>query len=119
VTPDIVNDLHPARLPAEFVMMGWQDMLAAFGMGLILAGLIVTLLQPLLRQRSRPQRTEDRIAAAATLPPAERLLALSALLTDRGRRLPDDLRHALYSGAPYDPARAEALIRTPKNANHG
>lgn len=111
MTPDIVNDLHPARLPADFVTLGGPDLLAAFGIGLVMAGLILTLLHPMLRPRRRPIRIEDQIASAAHLPPADRLLALCALLVRRGTPLPDDLRHALYAGTAYDPARAEALIR--------
>ena len=118
MNPDIVHDLHPPRLPADFVSLGWPDLLAAFGVGLILAGLALIVLQPLLRPRRRPLHLNDRIAAAATLPHDERLIALSALLADRGQPLPDDLRHALYAGTPYDPARAEALLRKPAGAAH-
>ena len=118
MTPDIVNDLHPPRLPADFVALGWPDLLAAFGLGLILAGLALIVLQPLLRPRRRPLRLTDRIAAAAALPDADRLIALAALIAERGQPVPDDLRHALYAGAPYDPARAEALLRAPAGAAH-
>ncbi|SHF18477.1 hypothetical protein SAMN05444339_10422 [Loktanella atrilutea] len=118
MTPEIVRDLHPPRLPADFVALGWSDLLAAFGVGLVLAGLVLIVLQPLLRPRTRPARLNDRIAAAAALPGDRRLLALSALLTERGQPLPDDLRHALYAGTPYDPARAEALLRRPREVAH-
>ena len=109
--PDIVRDLHPPRLPADFGALGWPDLLAAFGAGLILAGLALIVLQPLLRPRVRRQGLNDLIAAAATLPQGDRLTALAALMADRGQPLPDDMRRALYAGTPYDPAHAEALLR--------
>ena len=118
MTPDIVQDLHPPRLPADFVALDWPDLLAAFGAGLILAGLVLVVLQPLLRPRRRPLGLNERIAAAATLPDDARLIALSALLAERGHPLPQDLRHALYAGTPYDPTRAEALLRQPAGAAH-
>lgn len=110
MTPAIVADLHPPRLPEAFAALGWPDLLAAFGFGLMLAALIVTLAAPLLRRRPRRVTPRARITAAAGLPPEERLLALTRILQDRGVTLPDDLRAALYSGRGGDPARIEALI---------
>lgn len=119
MTPDIVAELHPARLPADFVTLGWPDLGAAFGIGLILAGVTLTLLRPLLRPRPQPMRTEDRISDAAKLPPPDRLFALATLLAERGAPLPDGLRHALYAGTAFDPAQVEALIRAVPGRSHG
>ena len=119
MTPDIVADLHATRLPADFVTLGWPDLVAAFGIGLVMAGVILTVLQPLLRPRPRPMRVEDQIANAAKLPPPDRLFALSTLLAERGGPLPDGLRHALYAGTAFDPAQVEALIRAAPGRSHG
>lgn len=110
MTPAIVANLHPPRLPEAFAALGWPELLAGVGIGLMLAALIVTLAAPALRRRPRRITPRARIAAAALLPPEERLLALTHLLHDRGGTLPEDQRAALYSGQGGDPARIEALI---------
>lgn len=112
MTPDVVRDLHPPRLPDAFVATEWGDLLAAVGLGLLLAALILALGAPFLQRRKRQPRISDRIAAAALLPPQERLLVLVQILTERGGQLPEDLRVALYTPGAADPARIEALIRS-------
>lgn len=107
---DIVTQLHPARLPESFTALGWPDLLAGFGIGLVMAALILTLIRPALRQRPRRVRLPERIAATRNLPAPDRLLALTAILTELGGHLPDDQRDALYSGGGGDPKRVEALI---------
>lgn len=110
MSPDLLASLHPPRLPESFAAAGWDDFLAAFGLGLLLAALVVALAMPALRRRPRRPRVAERIAAAAKLPAPERLLALSRLLAERGGALPADQRAALYRGEGGDPARIEALI---------
>lgn len=110
MTPDIVASLHPPRLPETFAAPVWGDFLAAFGIGLLLAALVLVIAMPALRRRPRRLRPEDRIAAAARLPAPERLLMLARLLAERGLELPADQRAALYRGDPGDPARLEALL---------
>ena len=110
MTPDIVSNLHPPRLPEAFAAQGWDDLLAAFGLGLLLAALVLAIAMPALRRRPRPLRIRERIALAARLPGPERLLALAQLLAERGGELPEDQRQALYRGQAGDPARIEALI---------
>ncbi|WP_225029485.1 hypothetical protein [Xinfangfangia pollutisoli] len=111
MTPaDLIAALHAPRLPEGFTALGWDDLLAAAGLGLVLAALVLALLGPILRPRPRRLRPAERIAATAALPPADRLLALARLLQDLGGQLPDDQRAALYAGLPGDPARIEALI---------
>ncbi|WP_395540501.1 hypothetical protein [Neotabrizicola sp. sgz301269] len=107
---DLVAQLHPPRLPEEFAALGWNDVLAAMGLGFVLAALLLTILGPLLRPRTRPPRPAALIARAARLPPQERLLALARLLSETGGTLPEDQRAALYAGQPGDPGRIEALI---------
>jgi hypothetical protein len=109
--PSIVAELHPPRLPAEFIATGWQDVLAAFGLGLLLAALVLAVLGPLLRPRPRRESHAARLARLEALPPSERLLGQLALLRERGTPLPDDLRAALYGPTPLDPGRLDALVR--------
>lgn len=111
MTPDIVAALHPPRLPADFTAPVWQDFLSAFGLGLILAALILTLATPALHRRPRAPRMADRIRAVSGLPVQDRLVALARLLAEAGGQLPEDQRAALYSGQGGDPARIEDLIR--------
>lgn len=119
MTPEIVASLHPPRLPEAFAAPGWDDLLAAFGLGLLLAALVLAVAMPALRRRPRPPRTRERIALAATLPAPERLLALARLLAERGGELPADQRQALYRGQAGDPARIEALILRRRNRPKG
>lgn len=109
--PPIVADLHPPRLPAAFIDTGWQDLLAAFGLGLFLAALAFALLRPLLTPRPRREGVAARLARLAALPPDERLLGQLRLAAETGTPLPDDLRAALYAKEPPDPARLDALLR--------
>ena len=115
MTPDLAG-LHPPRLPAEAVATGWPDLLAAFGLGLLLAALAALLLAPLLRTRPRRESLRARLARAGTLPPAARLLAQLRLLEETGTPLPPDVRAALYTAAPPDPAALDVLIRRGRHA---
>ncbi|MEZ5797747.1 MAG: hypothetical protein R3D63_09925 [Paracoccaceae bacterium] len=111
MTPqELVAQLHGPRLPEGYAAMGWDDVLAAVGLGLVLAAAVLAVLGPVLRPRARPARRGAQIAEAARLPPQDRLLALARLLHDLGGTLPEDQRAALYAGLPGDPARVEALI---------
>jgi hypothetical protein len=109
--PDIVAELHPPRLPAEFTSPGWPDLLAAFGLGLLLAALVVALVAPILRPRPRRETPAMALARLRDLPPAQRQLGQLRLLAAAGTPLPDDLRAALYGPTPPDPERLDALIR--------
>jgi hypothetical protein len=110
MTPPVVQNLHPPRLPADFVATGWPDLLAAFGLGLFLAAVAALLLAPLLRPRPRRESLAARLARLGTLPPDERLLGQLRLLDATGISLPDDLRAALYGRTPPDPEALDALI---------
>lgn len=111
MTPDIVAALHAPRLPDYFTAPTGSDFLAAFGIGLILAVVIVTLAAPALHRRPRAVSLADRLKAAADLPPQERALTLVRLIVQRGGTVPQDQRAALYSRAGGDPASLEALLR--------
>lgn len=111
MTENLARALHPPRLPEAFAAPGIGDFLAAFGLGLIFATLILTLAMPALRRRQPVQSLRSQLAKAATLPAQERSLALARIAATTGRPLPPDLQQALYSRAGADPARIEALIR--------
>ncbi|HRO12577.1 hypothetical protein [Amaricoccus sp.] len=111
MTPPIVAELHPPRLPAAFVATGWPDLLAAFGLGLLVAALLALLLAPLFRPRPRRESAAARLARAAALPPDARRLVQLELLRERGIPLPAEIRAALYTTAPPDPAVLDDLIR--------
>lgn len=111
MTPGIVADLNPPRLPAEFIATGWPDLLAAFGIGLLLAALAAALVGPLLRPRPRSQRVADRLAKLRALPPDERLLGQLRLLGATDVELPETMRQALYGHTPPDPAALDDLLR--------
>jgi hypothetical protein len=109
--PEIVADLHPPRLPAAFIAGGWADLLAAFGVGLVLAALAAALIGPLLKPRPRRQRVGDRLAQLRSLPPGDRLLGQLQLLQTTGTPLPEPMRAALYGRTPPDPEALEDLVR--------
>ncbi|RRH72325.1 hypothetical protein [Falsigemmobacter faecalis] len=103
----VAANLHPPRLPEAFLTAGPADYLLAFGLGLLLAGLIWWLIAPGLKRR--PPRIPLRAAAQAArdLPPGEGMLALAALAAKRGVELTSAEQSALYAPDP-GPAR-EAL----------
>jgi hypothetical protein len=109
--PEIVANLHPPRLPAAFIVGGWADLLAAFGLGLVVAALAAALIAPLLKPRPRRQRVADRLAQLRSLPPEDRLLGQLDLLRATGTPLPEPMRAAIYGRTPPDPAALEALVR--------
>lgn len=112
---DLIASLHPPRLPEAFATLGAMDLLAAFGIGLLLAVLILSLAGPLLQRRPRRIGLSAQIAETKSLPPQDRLLALTRLLSTRGGAIPDEMKDLLYRGAPppsdSELAAVEALIR--------
>lgn len=112
----MVEALHPSRLPEAFVALNGFDFLAAFGLGLVLAALVMSLAQPFLQRRPRLLNLKAQLAQAADLGPDARERALLRLLEKRGLALPDDIRQALYQHAPLDPKRLEDLLRRPAGA---
>jgi len=111
---EIVPLLHPPRLPESFTAGGSADLLLAFGLGLLLAGVIVMLASPLLvtRPRSRPLRAH--LADLDRLPAIDRLHGLALLAHERGIALTEAERAALYGGgAMVDDAVASLGARIP------
>ena len=110
MTPlDVIRDLHPPRLPEAFAALGWPELLAAFGLGLLLALAIHAVIRPVLTRRPRVA-LEPQLVRLRTLPPQERALAQARLLTRLGGSVPPDVAHLLYVADPADP-RLEPLIR--------
>lgn len=122
MTPAIVQDLHPPRLPLDYVQLGPTEVLAAFGLGLLAALALIVLLRPVLHRRRPPaEALEAALAEARALPAQDRLLAQAALLARHGGQVPEELRPALYAGAPVpDGQTLEPLIRAAfRGRRHG
>ncbi|SNR40175.1 hypothetical protein EYF88_06720 [Paracoccus sediminis] len=103
---DLLEQLNPPRLPLDMAVLGWREILALVGIG-ILAGLLAALvLRPLMGRR--PSR-RARILATRGMPPQDRILAVARILG----RLPDPLRPAAYGAAPApdDDAITRAALR--------
>ena len=107
---ELVQTLNPPRLPAEFVRTGMADILAAFGIGLLIAAVLIFILAPLFRRRPAPRRAVDALGELRGLPASDRLVAAARLLAERGAALPDSCHDALYLGASYDAADLERLV---------
>lgn len=109
---DLLNALHPPRLPEAFTQLGLADLIAVFGLGLLLAAASLMLFAPLIRRRPVRPGLSARIQDTQALPPEERMLALARILAEqRGVALPEDQRQALYAGRDGDPSRIERMIR--------
>lgn len=109
MTPaELLAQLAPPRLPLEIAALGWQQILALAGIGLLAGWLAALFLRPLMARK--PSR-RALIRATRGMPPEARILAIARILG----RLPDPLRPAAYGAAPApDDAAIEriALRRT-------
>lgn len=91
---ELIAALPPGRLPPDLMQLGTTDLLALFGMGLLLGCALAALLAPFLARK--PSR-RARILATRGLPPEERVLAIGRVLG----RLPEPLRETAYGvGTP-------------------
>lgn len=108
---DLIASLHPPRLPESFAALGIYDLLAAFGFGLMLAALLLAICTPLLRRRIRKPGINERLRAAAVLPPQERALQLTRLLKERGGTLSQREQSQLYTGESLDLTALEKRVR--------
>lgn len=97
MTPEITAaDLHPPRLPESFAALHASDMLAALGIGFLLAALIHLALRPAAKPARNDRDEDDNSFTSSDLSAAERLSRRAALFTRLGGRLPPDLRDSLY-----------------------
>ncbi|MBP2150937.1 hypothetical protein [Xanthobacter flavus] len=99
---ELIAALPEGRLPPSLMALHATDLVALFGLGLLLGALCCALVLPLLVRRV-PLRA--RLRAIRSLEPEARLLAIARILG----RLPDDLRAAAYGAAP--PPGDEAIER--------
>lgn len=107
---DLAAQLRPARLPADFFAVSMNDLLAAFGVGVLAAVVLYLLLRPFTRRRTGAlARVGRELEQIGTLPSQERLFRQAAILAqlrrDTGRNDEHsgdhdgpgaDWRHALY-----------------------
>lgn len=99
---ELIAALPEGRLPPSLMALHATDLVALFGLGLLLGALCCALVLLLLAQRI-PFRA--RLRALRSLEPQARLLAIARILG----RLPDELRAAAYGAAP--PPEEEAIER--------
>jgi hypothetical protein len=99
---ELIAALPEGRLPPALMALHATDLVALFGLGLLLGTLCCALVLPLLARRV-PLRAQVR--ALRSLEPQARLLAIARIVG----RLPDELRAAAYGAAP--PPGDEAIER--------
>jgi hypothetical protein len=105
MTPDeLLSQLAPVRIPAEFAALGLRDVLLFIALGIVTALVMAPLLRRLtVRRPSQVQQVRDRVATLRDLRPEERIVGLAALL----RRLdPAAPLAGVRPGDLYDPRAA-------------
>lgn len=90
---ELLAQLSPPRLPLDMAALGWPELLALTGIGL-LAGLAAAWLLRLVLARRPSRRAQIRATRGMTA--QDRILAVARILG----RLPDPLRAAAYGAAP-------------------
>lgn len=99
---DLIAALPEGRLPPSLLDLGAADLLALFGLGLVLAALVAILALPLL---DRKPSLRARVRATRGLPAEERMLEIARILG----HLPPDLQAAAYRGEVVPDAVIERL----------
>ncbi|SON54576.1 hypothetical protein HDIA_1035 [Hartmannibacter diazotrophicus] len=101
---DLIAQLGPLRLPADFAVFGWRDYLAALSIGLLVACLVAALLRPLFAsRRDDVARLALELDSFKTLNAGERLYRQAAVLRSLGGDVADvggEFAVALYGSAP-------------------
>ena len=95
-TAEMVAALHPMRPPASLVGLDPGALIAAFGLGLLLALAGFALVRPVLRRRQRPPRPDVLLARIGALPAEAQSLAAARAFAALGAPLPPPLAAALY-----------------------
>lgn len=93
---ELIAAMAPSRLPPSMSEPGLPEVLALFGLGLLVGLALFAILSPLLGRRVSQR---SRIRATRGLAAQERLLAIARILG----RLPQPLRAAAYGAAPPPP----------------
>lgn len=108
---DIVSKLHPARLPADFADLTWQDGCAAFGIGLALGIVLYLLLRPFMARRfSKREQVARNLDSFRALPASDRLV--------RQVRLWSELRRSVADEQDTERAWRQDLYRPGANIDH-
>lgn len=80
---DLAAELHPARLPADFFAVSMNDLLAAFGAGILAAVVLYLLLRPLTRRRTDVLAQVGReLEDIGRLPSQERVFRQATILAE-------------------------------------
>ena len=108
MSAEVAAKLHPPRFPESFTGIGPADLLLAFGLGLLLAALLLMLLRPVMRGRKHAEPWHQRLQTAADLPPSEAMPRLAALAQERGLSLTMSESDALYRSPSPEVATALA-----------
>lgn len=110
---DLVAQLEPIRLPADYARFGLRDALAAASIAILAALALVLAARPLFAPRRDPLG-EARRAIDALRGEADevRVFALARMLArlSPDAAPPPDLNGALYARAPADLDRLEAAV---------
>lgn len=89
---ELVAALPDGRLPPDLMQLHAADLVMLFGVGLVLAALLASLLMPFL---DRLPSRRARIRSTRGMLPAERALAIAHILGN----LPQELRATAYGTA--------------------
>lgn len=80
---NLAEQLRPARLPADFFAVSFQEILAAFGVGILIAVALYLMLRPFVRRRTSAQaRVSGQLAAFRELPSQERVFQQLSILEE-------------------------------------
>lgn len=114
MTPaEVVAALHGPRMPAGTAELNPWALVAAFGLGLLLALGLFALARPALRARRRAATPAQHLAALAALPEAARPLAAARIFADLGAPPPPAVAARLYAPRParLDPAEIAPALK--------
>ena len=114
MTPaELLAALHDPRLPQGTAGLDAGALVAAFGLGLLIALGLFALARPALRTRARAPRPGELLARIAALPEEARPLAAARLFASLGAPAPSSVARSLYrpgAGAGVDGAEIEAAL---------
>ena len=100
---ELLDALHPPRLPAGTAGLEPGALAVAFGLGLLLALAAFALVRPVLRARARTSGPAGHLVRLKALPPEAQPLATARLFAALGAALPEAVGAALYQpGATLD-----------------
>jgi hypothetical protein len=112
VTPaELLAALHDPRLPEGTAGLDAGALLAAFGLGLLIALGLFALARPALRVRARAAKPGELLARIAAMPEEARPLATARLFASLGAPMPPSLARSLYRpGAGVDGGEIEGAL---------